>query len=44
MTIQVDLPDLTQVVQGFGTIKNLSATYKAVMAEDKAAGYIQPLT
>ena len=40
MTIQVDLPDLTTIVEGFDKIDNLSDTYKAINKQDEAAGYI----
>ncbi|MCX6825442.1 MAG: VCBS repeat-containing protein [candidate division SR1 bacterium] len=41
MTIQVDLPDLSTVFQGFDKIGNLSETYNAINEQDQAAGYIK---
>lgn len=36
MTIQVDLPDVTTIVQGFDKIDNLSDTYNAINKQDEA--------
>jgi hypothetical protein len=44
MTIQVDLPDVTTIVQGFDKIGNLSQTYQEINAKDEAAGYIKNTT
>lgn len=36
MTIQIDLPDVTTLTQGFDKIGNLSATYEEINNQDKA--------
>jgi len=41
MTIQLDLPDITTVFEGFDKIGNLKATYKEINNEDSQAGYTQ---
>ena len=41
MTIQLDLPDITTLFQGFDKIGNLQKTYESLQAQDKANGYIQ---
>lgn len=40
MTIQLDLPDATTILQWFDKIGNLQETYKAINEADNAAGYI----
>lgn len=42
MTIQVNLPDMSQMVQGFDKLGNLGEIYKQINAEDTAAGSITP--
>lgn len=44
MTIQIDLPDMTTLFQGFDEIGNISDTYKEVNRQDEAEGYIQDTT
>ncbi len=41
MTIQLDLPDLSTVFQGFDKIGNLVETYENINTQDEQAGYIQ---
>lgn len=43
MTIQLDLPDLSTIFQGFDKIGNLEATYKELQKQDTAEWYIQKL-
>lgn len=40
MTIQIDLPDITTVTQGFGSIGNFKEIYKSLNKQDTNAGYI----
>lgn len=40
MTIQVDFPDLTTLVQGFDKIGNLQKTYQDLNAADRQSGQI----
>ena len=35
MTIQLDLPDLTSLTQGFDKIGNLSETYNNITTQEK---------
>ena len=41
MTIQLDLPDLTSLTQGFDKIGNLSETYNNITTQEKQGWYIQ---
>jgi hypothetical protein len=41
MTIQLDLPNITTLFQGFDKIGNLQETYESIQKQDKADGYIQ---
>lgn len=41
MTLQLDLPDVTTVFQGFDKIGNLAETYEEINRQDKQAGYTQ---
>ena len=36
MTIQIDLPDMTTMLEGFDKIGNISDTYKEINKQDKA--------
>lgn len=41
MTIQLDLPDMSTIFQGFDKIGNLEETYKSLNQQDKNEGYIK---
>jgi len=41
MTIQLDLPNITTLFQGFDKIGNLQKTYESLQKQDQADGYIQ---